>query len=246
MIRITSRDNAAVKAVHELATNKKARKQQNAFVCQGFKLLNEAVSANLQMLQIFCHESAADRLPSGLGGEIYLTNTSVLEKISDVKTPQDVVFTCQIPPEREMKGSRFLALEDVRDPGNMGTIIRTAEALAVSGIFLLGDCAELWSPKVVRSAAGSLFRLPVVQTEIQKLKQDLKTIPLYATGLTADAMPIQSIQGKDCCVIIGNEAHGVSKQTFDLSDGVITIPISGAESLNAAIAAAITMWELVR
>ncbi len=251
MVRtITSRDNPAVKQVAKLISSRSQRKKEHLFVCEGFVLLEEALRSGLALRQVFCLEDRLERLPRGLSCEVFAVTPAVLQRISDVEQPQGVVFTCEIPAcAPAISGSRFLALDNLRDPGNLGTILRTGEAFGLSGVILLGDCVDLWSPKTLRSAMGSAFRLPVYRMEsAAALKEQLLPlgVPLYAAALHADSRSIVGADLRKACIIIGNEAHGVSRDTLHACDGSLIIPIHTAESLNAAVAASVFAWEMSR
>lgn len=248
MLTITSRENPQIKQVCGLLSAAKKRRKEGLFVCEGFTLLEEALRRGLQPKAVYCLESQAHRLPK-LDCPCALVNQSVLEKLSDVPTPQGVVFTLPLPePGKTLTGSRFLALDSLRDPGNMGTILRTADAFGLDGVILLGDCVDVYSPKVVRSAMGSLFstRLYAMTAEELKSQLDGMDIPLYAATLAADSRPVTQLDLKRSCVIIGNEAHGVSAETIACCTGSVIVPIQSAESLNAGVAAGILMWEMRR
>ena len=248
MLTITSRENPQIKQVCGLLSAAKKRRKEGLFVCEGFTLLEEALRRGLQPKAVYCLESQAHRLPK-LDCPCALVNQSVLEKLSDVPAPQGVVFTLPLPePGKTLTGSRFLALESLRDPGNMGTILRTADAFGLDGVILLGDCVDVYSPKVVRSAMGSLFstRLYAMTAEELKSQLDGMDIPLYAATLATDSRPVTQLDLKRSCVIIGNEAHGVSAETIACCTGSVIVPIESAESLNAGVAAGILMWEMRR
>ena len=248
MLTITSRENPQIKQVCGLLSAAKKRRKEGLFVCEGFTLLEEALRRGLQPKAVYCLESQAHRLPK-LDCPCALVNQSVLEKLSDVPAPQGVVFTLPLPePGKTLTGSRFLALDSLRDPGNMGTILRTADAFGLDGVILLGDCVDVYSPKVVRSAMGSLFstRLYAMTAEELKSQLDELGIPLYAATLAADSRPVTQLDLKRSCVIIGNEAHGVSAETIACCTGSVIVPIESAESLNAGVAAGILMWEMRR
>ncbi len=248
MLTITSRENPQIKQVCGLLSAAKRRRKEGLFVCEGFTLLEEALRRGLQPKAVYCLESQAHRLPK-LDCPCALVNQSVLEKLSDVPAPQGVVFTLPLPePGKTLTGSRFLALDSLRDPGNMGTILRTADAFGLDGVILLGDCVDVYSPKVVRSAMGSLFstRLYAMTAEELKSQLDGMDIPLYAATLAADSRPVTQLDLKRSCVIIGNEAHGVSAETIACCTGSVIVPIQSAESLNAGVAAGILMWEMRR
>ena len=248
MLTITSRENPQIKQICGLMSAAKRRRKEGLFVCEGFTLLEEALRRGLQPKAVYCLDSQAHRLPA-LDCPCTLVSQSVLEKISDVPAPQGVVFTLALPEAGEtLFGSRFLALDSLRDPGNMGTILRTADAFGLDGVILLGDCVDVYSPKVVRAAMGSLFSTRLYAMTAAQLKEQLDGlgIPLYAATLASDSRPVTQLDLKRSCVIIGNEAHGVSPETVACCNGSVIVPIMSAESLNAGVAAGILMWEMRR
>ena len=248
MLTITSRENPQIKHICALTSAAKKRRKEGQFVCEGFTLLEEALRRGLEPLAVYCLDTQAHRLPK-LNCPCALVNQSVLEKISEVPAPQGVVFILPLPaPQKTLSGSRFLALDSLRDPGNMGTILRTADAFRLDGVILLGDCVDAYSPKVVRSAMGSLFSTRLYAMTAQELRQQLDGlgVPLYAATLAADSRPVTELDLKRACVIIGNEAHGVSPETIACCTGSVIVPIQSAESLNAGVAAGILMWEMRR
>ena len=248
MLTITSRENPQIKQICALTSAAKKRRKEGLFVCEGFTLLEEALRRGLEPRAVYCLDSQAHRLPK-LNCPCALVNQSVLEKMSDVPAPQGVVFTLPLPETgKVLTGSRFLALDSLRDPGNMGTILRTADAFGLDGVILLGDCVDVYSPKVVRSAMGSLFSTKLYAMTAQELRQQLDGlgVPMYAATLAADSRPVTELDLKSSCVIIGNEAHGVSAETIACCTGSVIVPIQSAESLNAGVAAGILMWEMRR
>ena len=248
MLTITSRENPQIKQICGLMSAAKRRRKEGLFVCEGFTLLEEALRRGLQPKAVYCLDSQAHRLPA-LDCPCALVSQSVLEKISDVPAPQGVVFTLALPEAGKiLSGSRFLALDSLRDPGNMGTILRTADAFGLDGVILLGDCVDVYSPKVVRAAMGSLFSTRLYAMTAAQLKEQLDGlgIPLYAATLASDSRPVTQLDLKRSCVIIGNEAHGVSSETVACCTGSVIVPIQSAESLNAGVAAGILMWEMRR
>ena len=248
MLTITSRENPQIKQICGLMSAAKRRRKEGLFVCEGFTLLEEALRRGLQPKAVYCLDSQAHRLPA-LDCSCALVSQSVLEKISDVPAPQGVVFTLALPEAgKTLSGSRFLALDSLRDPGNMGTILRTADAFGLDGVILLGDCVDVYSPKVVRAAMGSLFSTRLYAMTAAQLKEQLDGlgIPLYAATLASDSRAVTQLDLKRSCVIIGNEAHGVSPETVACCTGSVIVPIQSAESLNAGVAAGILMWEMRR
>ena len=175
-----------------------------------------------------------------------------METISPMKTPQGALFLARLPetePPETLAGDRYLVLDGVQDPGNVGTIWRTADALGADGLILVGNCADPYSPKVVRSSMGACFRLPVYETDSGGLCALLERsgIPLSATALREDTVSLEQARLDRAAVIIGSEGSGVSPELLARSGQTIKIPMrERCESLNAAAAAAIVLWEMAR
>ncbi len=254
---ITSRENPLIKETAALVSDKKARKQSGLFVAEGARICLEACKSGAEVLRLFVTEEAQKKYPESLSPlfsaakEVYNINSSVAEKISDTKTPQGVFAVCKME-EREIdldqKGV-FVLLSNLQDPGNIGTILRTCEAMDVKGVFLCG-CAELYSPKVLRSTMGCIFRLPIkVFCDTAKALELLSAagVTTYASALTENALLLPQVQFEEkSCVLIGNEGNGLSTEVIEACDKTVMIPMPGkAESLNAASAAAILIYSAV-
>lgn len=247
METITSRQNPLFKTLRKLESDPAFRRQQGLFVGEGPKLLAEAVKWDA-----FVHlvvKSPEGMLPDGISARVVETPADVLASLADTRTPQGVVFTCRLPeltlPDR-LPAGRYLVLDGVQDPGNLGTIWRTADALGASGLLLTGACADPFSPKAVRATMGACFRLPVWQGGGEAVAELLKRsgIPLYATALRADTVDVKAVDLKNAAVVIGSEGRGISEEMLALCEKTLKIPMEPkCESLNAAIAAAIVLWE---
>lgn len=249
MIReITSKDNQKIKNVVKLVSDRKHRKNQGLFVGEGVVNLKEAASSGANITEIYFshdHESIVKDISCG---EKYLVPEKLIEVMSDVKTPQGVVFVVRQEENASLKDGAVLALDNVRDSGNMGTIIRTAEGLGIANIVLLGDCVDVYNPKTVRATMGSIFRIKPVRMGFDELRSwaDEKGMKIYATALSDRATDIRDVELSNAVAVIGNEARGVSDEVLNGSDGHIIIPIKSAQSFNASIAAAIVLWEMAR
>ena len=250
---ISSRKNPAVSFYRELNRERKTRERERLFTVEGVKLCTEALRAGLTITSAMVTETAAKKYPDAFGEisaefEPVIITDDIGAYISDTKTPQGFFFIAEMPRgEKTAPGGRYIILDGLQDSGNIGTIIRTCDALGTDGLILSPDCADIYSPKVVRSAMGSLFRLPFEVTELVPRIEEMRK---NGTAVFA-AMPDSSAQSIDeavlpesCAVIIGNEGNGVSEKVSNAADGNIYIPISGAESLNAAVAAAIFCNEM--
>ena len=151
-------------------------------------------------------------------------------------------------PER-LEGRRWLVLDGVQDPGNVGTVWRTADAFGADGLVLCNGCADPWGPKTVRATMGAVFRLPVYEGTLDEAAKKLAaaSIPLYAAALREDTVDVREVSLEKCAVIIGSEGRGVSEKALSLCRKTIQIPMRArCESLNAAVAAAVVLWEMAR
>ncbi len=266
---ISSRNNPFVKWMFGLQ-NKKGRENAGSFLAEGEKLSFEALEAGLPVSYIVLSESKSDKLlprvklslenHPEMSTEVVIMSDSAFEKVSTEKAPQGIISVIKyldffkvldIIYKEEFslsENERVIILSSVRDPGNLGSVIRSAVAFGVDHIILTDDCADLYNPKTVRSAMGSLFRVKTtVVSNFKSLVDYLRSVgrKIYSAELSATAHPLGKVSLKPTdAVIIGNEGHGVSAEISALSDGGIYIPISKrTESLNASVAAAIFMWE---
>ena len=245
---ITSKDNQKIKNVVKLVSDKKLRKKEGLFVGEGVVNLREAVSSGADITEIYFsheHESIVEDISCN---EKYLVPEKLIEHMSDVKTPQGVIFVVRQDENAALNEGAILALDNVRDSGNMGTIIRTAEGLGIMNIVLLGDCVDVYNPKTVRATMGSIFRIKPVRMEFDDLRKwaDENNMKIYATALSDKATDIREVELSNAVAVIGNEARGVCEEVLNGSDGHIIIPIKSAQSFNASIAAAIVLWEMAR
>lgn len=260
-MRITGRDNARIKEIHKLITSGRARKERGLFVVEGVRICTDAMGSGIEIATLVYSDSALLRYPEQVAQlrevceqELSVPN-DLFEKISDTKSPQGVLCVCKMPelrlPVGQIRvGGKYLALENLSDPANLGTIARTAEALGIDGLILSAGSCDPYSPKALRAGMGSLLRIPLTVTEdliglIEELKA--KGIPAYAAVPARDALAVTEVPLCDGgIVMIGNEGNGLSEEAKSAADKV-TIPMAGrAESLNAAAAAAIMMWEMCR
>lgn len=186
----------------------------------------------------------------GRAAKVVLVEAELLAYAADTETPQGLLFTCELPEMVQgLPGERLLVLDGVQDPGNVGTIMRTADAFGADALVLLPGCADPWSPKVVRSTMGACFRLPVLTCSLQEMTEMLaeKQVPLYATALREDTQDIRNADLSRAAVVIGSEGRGVSEQVLQVCEMTLKIPMRDrCESLNAAMAAGIVLWEAWR
>lgn len=248
---ITSRANPLISRLRRLNAKRSARREEGAFCAEGPKLLAEAVKWGAQ-IETVVHTACLTlpELPQGV--RRVEVPAALLESVADTETPQGVLFVCRAPalklPE-VLTGGRYLVLDGVQDPGNVGTIWRTADAFGADGLILCGGCADPWGPKTVRATMGAAFRLPVWECGLDDAAAALKRadIPLYTTALREDTEDVRAVDLSRSAVIIGSEGRGVSARALELCDKTIRIPMrERCESLNAAMAACAVLWEMAR
>lgn len=256
-IRIESRENSLVKRLVRLSNDRKFRKEMQEMVCEGEKMLGEALSSGIDIHDILLAEDVELdtellRQAEGQGAKLYICPSSLLGKVSNVKTPQGVVFSCERPVAELhvlQDAKRLMVLEGLQDPGNLGTIIRTADAFALDGIILCEGCVDPTSPKVVRATMGAAFRMPIAAAPLEQTVAFLheQNMPLYAAALSESSVPLTHVDLTRAAVMIGNEGRGITKKAAALCTQQIIIPMDGrAESLNASVAASIIMYEMSR
>lgn len=246
MERITSIKNPLLSHIRRLLSSRAYREEQGEFVCDGKKLLQEALQWYPHIKTVLLTEKTpCPPLPEGVRTvEIPLT---LMESLSEMKTPQGILFTCTLPgpsPVRPQRG--MLILDRIQDPGNLGTILRTADALGVP-VLLTNDCADAFSGKTIRASMGAVLRSPPPSLPLDTLLEQIvqAQIPLAATALTPSAADLRSLDLNDYAVIIGSEGQGVCPALLQASQKQLIIPMQPrCESLNAAVAAAIVMWQM--
>lgn len=252
---ITSRHNPLCVHFRKLAASGAYREETGEFLCDSPKLLREAGLWGRTPCAIL-YTQGADL--SCFGGEqadgtvrIAQVTESVMAFVSPMKTPQGVVFSCKRdprPPEA-LEAGQYLVLDGVQDPGNVGTILRTADAFDCAGVFLLPGCADLYHPKTVRAGMGVHFRRRNYQCTLEELTAWLRQagVALYAAALRDDTVDVREAEMERCAVVIGSEGRGVSQQVLALCEKTVKIPMSPrCESLNAAVAASVILWEMAR
>ncbi len=250
MEQITSRQNPLVTQIRKLNHDRKFRREQGLVPGEGPKLLEEAVKAGIPVKVVVSAPGEDFLCPEG-ARRVEMPR-ELLDSLCDTKTPQGVLFLAQMPdttPPRPLSGGRYLVLDGVQDPGNVGTIWRTADAFGADGLILVNGCADPFSPKTVRATMGACFRLPVYEIQAEELPGLMvdSGLPLYATALREDTVDIKAAKLHRCAVIIGSEGRGVSEKLLQVSTRTVKIPMrERCESLNAAVAAAVVLWEAWR
>lgn len=252
---ITSTSNPQVKNLQQLKKKARVRNEQDVFLAEGLKMYQEAPRERIHKVYLsksLYEEMGADFL-RGLPVEVL--EDHVFAAVSDTKTPQGILcvlkqFHYEVEELLQKEHPLLLLLEDLQDPGNVGTIFRTAEGAGVDGILLSKNCVDLYNPKTIRSTMGSIYRMPFVCVE--RLKEILpifrkRGIRTYAAHLQGKHCYDEEDYQKGCAFMIGNEGNGLSRELSDRADTWVRIPMHGhLESLNAAVAASILMYEVCR
>ena len=248
MERLTSRKSAVIRAFRDLARSSAAREEKGLFLCDGQKLLQEALRSGASVETVLWKENRAANLPPF--PQEALLPADLFDYVSPMSNSPGPLFSVRMPSAPDLyKVRRVLALEELQDPGNVGTVLRTADAFGVDLVVLLEGCADLYAPKTVRASMGAVFRQAAVRMDAEAFISFCreKNLPLWGAALTDTARDLRSVPLDPAAVLIGSEGHGLSRELLRACDGEIIIPMSGeAESLNAAVAAAIVMWEMQR
>lgn len=256
---IESRSNTQIKRIQKLKKQAKFRRQEQVFLVEGFKMTQEALQ-NGRVQTIYVSEEVReewDEKLSRISREIpvMFVAPSIFRELSDTTTPQGVMAVVEMPSyDREtiveQRQAALICLEDIRDPGNLGTIFRTAEGAGMSAVVLSGGCVDLFNPKVVRATMGALFRQPFYQ--VDDMTEEVRRLRGGGFSVYAGA-PDAGQDYTACCyegktgILIGNEANGLCQETLALANEKIRIPMEGElESLNAAVSAALLMYEVHR
>ena len=250
--KITSRENAKVKYACRLASGAAFRRTEGRFLAEGRKLCPE-LARGAELETLFYTENALEKCPelAALPGEHYLVEDHVADKLADVGTHQGVfgVFRTPVHTLEEVRpGGRYLALERVQDPGNVGTLLRSAAAFGFDGVILSEGCASVYAPKTLRASMGAAVRIPVIETgampqAIALLRE--KGITCLAAALY-QSQPLSAAKAGypgGVCVVIGSEGQGLTDETIAACSSTVRIPMTDrVESLNAGIAGSILLW----
>lgn len=253
---ITSTSNQQVKEIVQLQKKSKVRNQAGVFVVEGIRMVQETPADRLEKLYVTegFYKKYKDALPKG-GCKPELVSDVVFSYMSDTKTPQGVLAVVRQMKHRteqilNAKTPHIMVLDNLQDPGNLGTIFRTAEAAGVNGLILSKDCVDIYNPKTIRSTMGAIYRMPFVYVDdiidaIEKMKE--KQIQVYAAHLDGKNSYDKEDYSKGTAFLIGNEGNGLRDEVAAKADTWVQIPMAGeVESLNAAIAAAVLMFEVSR
>lgn len=252
--KLTSLNNKTVKLAASLC-RKSARTKEGLFLIEGDSLVKEAYKSGIEIKYLFVSEALGAEFLDSFGvyaKERFICSEPVMGKISELDSAPGVIAcgVCRIADANMLKKGRYILLEEIQDPGNTGAVIRSAAAFSLDGVIICGGC-DIYSGKVLRGSMGASLNIPVFsfndsEQAINALHK--KGNKVYAAVLNENAKRITEYSlGIGCCVAIGNEGNGLRAQTVDMCDGGLYIPISDkAESLNAAVAASICIWEMTK
>ena len=248
MKKLTSRSNQVCVHLKKLGKSKKYREEKNQFLCDGEKLLKEAIYAQADIDIILTTKPIDYNLPDRT--QIYRVSNEIINSISPLINPQGVLFSCNMkkPAKTNYTEGIHIMLDRIQDPGNVGTIIRCSDAFSIKSVILTGSSADIYNPKTLRGSMGGIFRqeLSVLSTkEIFELKK--QNVTFIGASNNNDSMDIREVDLSDAIIILGNEGQGISKELFDICDIKMKIPLlPECESINVAAAAAIIMWESLK
>lgn len=243
--RITSRRNPTLQLARRLLTSRRAREETGMFAADGVKLLAEAVRWCDWLDTVILADGVEAELPQDV--RRIRVPKDVMASISPMEAPQGALLLCRMPDKPQfVPAPAMLLLDGIQDPGNLGTILRTADALDIP-IALLEGCADLYNPKTVRASMGALFRMRVAQTTWRAAYEQCARarVPIGVAALSDRAEDIRRVPMHTLAVVIGSEGQGVRGEILKSADRALIIPMSArCESLNAAVAAAIVMWQM--
>lgn len=253
---ITSTANQQMKQLVQLLKKGKARKEQDVFVVEGLKMYQEAPAERI--VKTYVSESFYEKYRQQniwKGEPLEVVSDRVFASVSDTKTPQGVLCLVKqyhYTPEEVMKGETplLMIIENLQDPGNLGTIVRTGEGAGVTGIIMSRETVDIYNPKTIRSTMGSIYRMPFCYAEDMKSIMEMlkkQKIVSYAAHLKGEKAHDEFDYCKGTAFLIGNEGNGLTEELSDMADTYIRIPMCGqVESLNAAVASAVLLYEAQR
>ena len=256
MVFIESKDNSLYKDTKKLK-ERRGRNKSSKYIIEGFRLIEEAFKANLPIEYIFISNEEEKRIDKYLGKYInektrlYGLNDNLLKELCSTEKPQGIIAVVQMKKvDMALEGSFYLLCDKVQDPGNLGTIIRTAHAAGVDGIILTKGTVDVYNDKTIRSTMGSLFHVPIIcdDEELTITKTLInRGFSLLATSLEGDKDFFEEDLTGKIIISVGNEGNGVSEEVYNLADKKVKVPMpGGAESLNVAIATSVILYEKVR
>ena len=245
MEKLTSRRNPVCIHLKKLGTGKSYRDEQGLFICEGHKMLDEAVKNGAVVDVVLSSKKIDTDLPQYT--RIYFAENDLINSISQLKSTPGLLFSCRknLLSCGDYHSGTHLLLDDIQDPGNAGTILRSASAFGIKTVIFTEGSADVYNPKSVRASMGAIFRQPscvLTYDEIYELKKS--GIKFIGASNESGASDIRNVSFKDSVIIIGNEGRGLSGELRAICNEMVSIPLSpGNDSLNAAVAASILMWE---
>ena len=258
MLNITSKDNKIIKNISKLLSKSKYRKEQGLFVVEGIRLCTDATRSNAGIDTFICTEDALKKYPEAVNEleknaqSSYVVSSNIFSILSDTKTPQGVICVVKALDKKihfDTINCKYVFLENMQDPSNLGAVLRSADALGFSGVIMTPGCCDIYSPKTCRASMGAVFRVPfmVCDDACDFIRDFNKSGSSYA-AVVRDGTPITDIKYPgNTLLCIGNEGNGLTDELVKNCSFAVTIPMRGnAESLNAAAAAGIIMWEMIR
>lgn len=246
--RITSRKNPMCVHLRSLATSKGYRDECGEFICDGRKLLEEAVACGTEIKAVMT--SSGIPFPMPVDTRVFFAQRGLIDSLSPLKNAQDTLFACAKPKKKDFiyaSGTHIL-LDNVQDPGNVGTILRTANAFGIKSVILTAGCADPYNPKTIRASMGAIFRQDIYSMDFSELTElRNKGFRFIGAALREDCSDVSAVSFDDSIISIGSEGSGLSEEILALCDEKVRIPVAPeCDSLNAAVAAAIIIWEAAR
>jgi len=258
---ISSKENKRIKYLKKLNSSASYRREEGVFAAEGLRLCSDALDSGADIVSAYFSESFYNRYPEfieqaeDVAKESFLLKDSIFSAVSDTKTPQGVLFVIKtldktIDFDTIKDNGKVLALENVQDPVNLGTILRTAEALGIDAVVLSSGCCDVYSPKVVRGSMGAVFRLPMhITADLSEFIEGFNSFGTsYAAVLDRDSVSLSEGLCKGAVLaVVGNEGNGMTDEAIAACTNKLYIPMrGGAESLNVSAAAGIIIWEMVK
>ena len=258
---ISSKENKTIKYIKKLISSASFRREEGLFVAEGLRLCEDALRSGAFIVCALFSESLAEKHPglvdraAAASRESYAVRDSIFCTVSDTKTPQGVLFVIKTLDKKldfdtMKKNGKILALEAIQDPVNLGTILRSAEALGAGAVVLSRDCCDVYAPKVIRGSMGAVFRLPLMVADSLPdfIAAFNRVGASYAAVLERDARVVSTCDFSSLSLcVLGNEGSGLTPETVSACTHKVFIPMpGGAESLNVSAAAAILLWEMIR
>lgn len=248
MEELKSRKNQHIVTLKKLGADRAFRRETGMFLCDGEKLLREALEHGVEVSTVLTARDELSYVPGNV--KVFKADSKLIQYVSPMKNPQDIVFSCRIRKTNTLlRTGRHVILEGVQDPGNVGTVIRTANAFGYDSVILAGGCADMYNPKTIRATMGAVFRQNVLEMKLDDIciLRD-SGIYIYGAALASDSRDLRSVRAREkdgFAVAIGSEGQGLSENMLNICSEKIIIPMApGCESLNASAAAAVIMWEL--